>query len=83
MLVYQNTMFDRDYCIKSLSLENFGRTLRKVHFCISCTIMSRKSMKDSWVYAIIKVKMSLHIHPHSTLYMRAANALVSLHISAA
>ena len=33
-------------------------------------------------YAIIKVKMSLHLHPHSTLYMRAANALVSLRISA-
>ena len=33
-------------------------------------------------YAIIKVKMSLHLHPHSTLCMRAANALVSLRISA-
>ena len=33
-------------------------------------------------YAIIKVKMSLHQHPHSTLCMRAANALVSLRISA-
>ena len=26
-----------------VSLENFGKTLRKVHFCI--TIMARKSMK--------------------------------------
>ena len=33
-------------------------------------------------YAIIKVKMSLHLHPHSRLCMRAANALVSLRISA-
>ena len=33
-------------------------------------------------YAIIKVEMSLHLHPHSTLCMRAANALVSLRISA-
>ena len=33
-------------------------------------------------YAIINVKMSLHLHPHSTLCMRAANALVSLRISA-
>ena len=33
-------------------------------------------------YAIIKVKMSLHLHPHSTLCMRVANALVSLRISA-
>ena len=31
---------------------------------------------------IIKVKMSLHLHPHSTLCMRAANALVGLRISA-
>ena len=28
-----------------LLLENFGKMLRKVHFCI--TIMARKSMKDS------------------------------------
>ena len=33
-------------------------------------------------YAIIKVKMSLHLHPHTTLCMPAANALVSLRISA-
>ena len=33
-------------------------------------------------YAIIKVKMSLHLHPHSMLCMRAANALVSLRVSA-
>ena len=31
---------------------------------------------------MIKVKMSLHLHPHSTLCMRAENALVSLRISA-
>ena len=37
---------------------------------------------DTGFYAIIKVKMSLHLHPHSTLCMRAANALVSLRISA-
>ena len=37
---------------------------------------------DTGFYAIIKVKMSLHIHPHSTLCMRAAKALVSLRISA-
>ena len=35
---------------------------------------------DTGFYAIIKVKMSLHLH--STLCMRAANALVSLRISA-
>ena len=33
-------------------------------------------------YAMINVKMSLHLHPHSRLCMRAANALVSLRISA-
>ena len=43
MLVYQKTMFDRYYCI----LENFGKTLRKVHFCIA--IMAHKSRKDSKV----------------------------------
>ena len=37
---------------------------------------------DTRFYAIIKVKMSLHLHPQSTLCMRAANALVSLNISA-
>ena len=37
---------------------------------------------DTGFYAIIKVKMSLHLHPNSTLCMRAANALVSLRISA-
>ena len=37
---------------------------------------------DTDFYAIIKVKMSLHLHPHSTLCMRAAIALVSLRISA-
>ena len=31
--------------LSHLSFENFGKTLRKVHFCIS--IMARKSMKDS------------------------------------
>ena len=47
-MLYQKTMFDRYYCIKSfLSLENFGKTLRKDHFCIS--IMARKSMKESYV----------------------------------
>ena len=40
-------MFDRYYCIVILSLENFGKTFRKVHFCI--TIMAHKSMKDSLV----------------------------------
>ena len=35
-----------------LSLENFGKTLRKVHFCI--TIMARKSIKDY----LIKLKNS-------------------------
>ena len=30
-----------------LSLENFGKRLQKVHFCI--TIMACKSMKDSYV----------------------------------
>ena len=34
------------------------------------------------VRALIKVKMSLNLHQHSTLCMRAANALVSLRISA-
>ena len=33
-------------------------------------------------YAIIKAKMSLHLHLHSRLCMRAENALVSLRISA-
>ena len=33
-------------------------------------------------YAIIKVKMSPHLHPRSTLCMRVENALVSLRISA-
>ena len=33
-------------------------------------------------YAIIKVKMSLHLYPHSRFCMRVANALVSLRISA-
>ena len=33
-------------------------------------------------YAIIRVKMSLHLNPHSMLCMRVANALVSLRISA-
>ena len=37
---------------------------------------------DTGLYAIIKVKMSLHLHPHSTLCVRAENALVSLRISA-
>ena len=47
MLVYQKTMFDRNYHIVILSLENFGKTLRKVHFCITTfCIMVRKSMKD-------------------------------------
>ena len=39
------TMFDCYYCKVILSLENFGKMLRKVHFCI--TIMVHKSMKDS------------------------------------
>ena len=36
MLVYQKNMFDMFdcyYCIVILSLENFGKMLRKVHFC--------------------------------------------------
>ena len=32
--------------------------------------------------AIIKVKMRLHLHPHSKLCIRVTNALVSLRISA-
>ena len=48
MLMYQKNMFDRYYCITCiLSLENFGKTLRKVHFCI--TTMAHKSMQDSSV----------------------------------
>ena len=44
MLVYQKTMFDCYYCIKCiLSLENFGKPLRKVYFCI--TIMALKSVQ--------------------------------------
>ena len=42
--------------------------------------MAVNSMRHRF-YAIIKVRMSLHLHPHSTLCMRAANALVSLRIS--
>ena len=40
-------MFDRSYCNKSFyhSLAKFGKTLPKVHFCISIT--AHKSMKDS------------------------------------
>ena len=37
---------------------------------------------DTGFYAIIKVKMNFLLHPHSTMCMRAANALVSLRISA-
>ena len=44
MLVYQKTMLDRYHCIVILSLENFGKKLQKIHFCIA--IMGRKSMKD-------------------------------------
>ena len=48
MLVYQKTMFDGHYCIKSLShLKTLEKTLRKVMFCI--TIVVCKSMKHSWV----------------------------------
>ena len=48
MLVYQKTMFDHYYCIKCiLSLENFGKALCKLHFCIP--IMARKSMPVSSV----------------------------------
>ena len=46
MLVYQKTMLDGYYCIKSLChLKTLEKGLQKVHFCI--TIMARKSMKDS------------------------------------
>ena len=45
MLVYQKTMLLLHKVI--LSLENFGKMLRKVHFCF--TIMARKSTKDSFV----------------------------------
>ena len=45
MFVYQKIMFERNFCIKSF--ENFGKTLGKVHFCITTCIMARKSMKDS------------------------------------
>ena len=37
---------------------------------------------DTGFYAIIKAKMNLHLHPHSRMCLRAANALVSLRISA-
>ena len=37
---------------------------------------------DTDFYAIIKVKMSLYLHPHIMLCMRAAIAMVSLRISA-
>ena len=40
-VVYQKTMFGRYYC----RFENFGKTLRKIHFYI--TTMANKSMKDS------------------------------------
>ena len=44
--VSEKNMFDRYYCIKSFSLEKFGKKpLRKVHFCI--TLMAHKSMKNS------------------------------------
>ena len=46
-----------------MSLENFGKTLRKVHFCI--TIMARKSMKDS--YALKSLFQSDDLcHPNIT-----------------
>ena len=44
--------------------------------------MAVNSVRHRVFYAIIKVKMSLRLHPHSTLCMRAANALLSLRISA-
>ena len=44
--------------------------------------MAVNSVPHGFFYAIIKVKMSLHLHTHSMLCMRAANALVSLRISA-
>ena len=37
---------------------------------------------DMGFYAIIKVKTSLRLHPHSMLCMQAANTLVNLPISA-
>ena len=47
MLMYQKTLFDRYYFIKSFChLKTLEKTLRKVQFCI--TIMARKSMKDSY-----------------------------------
>ena len=46
-----------------LSLENFGKTLRKVHFCI--TIMARKSMKDSYALKGLFQSKVLR-HPNST-----------------
>ena len=46
MLVFQKTMFDRYYCIKSFSqLKTLEKMLRKVIFFIS--IMACKSMKHS------------------------------------
>ena len=46
MLVYQKTMFDRYYCIKSFChLKTLEKTLRKVIFCI--TIMARKKHEAS------------------------------------
>ena len=48
MLVYQKTMFDRYYCIKSFChLKTLEKTLQLVHFCI--TMMARKSMNDLYV----------------------------------
>ena len=47
MLMYQKTMFDRCYCIKSFShLKTLEKRFEKLIFCI--TIMVRKSMKDSF-----------------------------------
>ena len=49
MLVYQKTMFDRYYCIKSFChLKTLEKRFEK--FIFSITIMARKSMKDSYVY---------------------------------
>ena len=49
--MYQKIMFDHYYCIKSFfSLENLGKTVRKVNFCI--TKIARKSMKDLRVLKI-------------------------------
>ena len=52
MLVYQKTMFERYYCIKSFcNLKTLGKRFEKFIFVLlqDVYIMARKSMKDSLV----------------------------------